>query len=479
MQNKETPKVFTPLLQHWKRNGKDIVLTNDFGGRVCISQEELKKLAEQPLTEAKVGNALVDNGFIYEMLDTQKLSRNWVKAHCNVCLAPTLHIIVLTSRCNMQCVYCQAGSSGKKEANLDMTWETAQKSVDFAFRTPSPALNFEFQGGEPLLNWPVLKKTVEYIRKKEQEEKRRVSISLVSNFLLMDEQKADFLLSNEVIVCTSLDGPEAVHSKNRPSPNGSSYNAVKKWFAYFKQKHDEQKGLSYRIFKPSALLTVTKNSIGHAKSIVDEYVNMGCEGMYLRPVSKIGYAQKNWESVGVSAEEFLSFYKEALSYIIELNKSGKFFLEKTCLIFCSKILSNTTGGNYDLESPCGAGTGQVAYNYDGNIYTCDEGRMLAMSGDEIFKIGTVDDSVEIVLTAEAVRGCKYASDLNSQHACARCVYMPYCGVCPVFNYASQGSLVGNMTTNSRCAINKGQLDFIFDLLKGEKNKEVILKWLRA
>ena len=27
-----------------------------------------------------------------------------------------------------------------------------------------------------------------------------------------------------------------------------------------------------------------------------------------------------------------------------------------------------------LRSPCGAGIGQLLYNYDGKVYTCDEGR---------------------------------------------------------------------------------------------------------
>ena len=46
--------------------------------------------------------------------------------------------------------------------------------------------------------------------------------------------------------------------------------------------------------------------------------------------------------------------------------------------------------NYlDIRSPCGAGIGQIAYSYDGKIYTCDEGRMLGGMGDDIFCIGNV------------------------------------------------------------------------------------------
>ena len=40
-------------------------------------------------------------------------------------------------------------------------------------------------------------------------------------------------------------------------------------------------------------------------------------------------------------------------------------------------------------SPCGAGVGQMSYYYDGNVYTCDEGRMLSEMGDNSFLLGNV------------------------------------------------------------------------------------------
>ena len=296
--------------------------------------------------------------------------------------------------------------------------------------------------------------------------------------ILMDEEKAEFLLQNEATICSSLDGPKSVHSKNRHSKDDISYDMVCKWLKYFRKRHDEQTGSPYRIFKPSAIVTVTKNSIGHAKEIIDEYLSLGLDSIYLRPVSQIGFAEKNWASIGIEPDEYLSFYREALTYILEKNKEGFKFQESACSTFCRKILYGEEGKNYDIESPCGAGTGQIAYNYDGNIYTCDEGRMLAMGGDDLFRIGTVDDPVEKVMSADAVRGCKCASLLNVQPMCSRCVYMPYCGTCPVFNYASQGSLAGNMASNARCKVNKGQLDLIFGLLEDKSNEEIIRSWLQ-
>ncbi|MBO4556714.1 MAG: His-Xaa-Ser system radical SAM maturase HxsB [Elusimicrobiales bacterium] len=479
MSNKPETMKYTPLLRHWKKENGKVLLTNDFGGRVKITEEEFNALCKKEVnSESNIPACLLEQGFISEMLDVDSLGMNWAQKHSCVFLPPILHIMVMTTRCNMQCVYCQAGSPGKQSEDYDMKWETAKKSVDFAFNTPSYNLSFEFQGGEPLLNWEVIKKTVEYIRSKQIECGKNAFISLISNFMLMDEEKAEFLLKNEVSICSSLDGPRSVHSKNRRSKDDSSYDTVRKWLQYFRKRYEEQAGSEYRIFKPGAIVTVTKNSIGHAKEIIDEYLSLGLSGMYMRPVSQIGFADKNWNNIGISPDEFIKFYTEALTYILEVNRKGTSFYETACKIFCSKILNSANGGNYDVDSPCGAGTGQIAYNYDGNIYTCDEGRMLAMQGDDLFCIGNVDDPVEKVLTADAVRGCKCASLLDSQPMCSRCAYMPYCGTCPVFNYSSQGSLAGNMATNARCKISKGQLDLIFKLLEDKTNEEIIEKWLQ-
>ena len=479
MENKKEPEKYTLLFQHWKKYQDKILLTNDFGGNVEVPKNEFESICSKDcsLSKTDVPEEFFDKGFVAEMIDSEKHSLSWAKRHCSVMLAPELHIMVMTGRCNMQCVYCQAGAPGRRDKSLDMSLETAKKAVDFAFNTPSPVLSFEFQGGEPLLNWDVLVSTVEYIREKEKKSSRTVSISLISNFILMDDKKADFLLKNEVILCTSLDGPEFVHSKNRHSENDISYETVRKWLKYFKERHDNQKGNSYRIFKPGAIVTVTKNSIGHAKEIVDEYVAAGLESIYLRPVSKIGYAGRNWNVIGITPAEYLDFYSEALKHIIELNKKGISISEQACIIFCTKMFDAGSGGNYDIDSPCGAGTGQIAYNYDGSIYTCDEGRMLAMDGDDIFRIGSVDEPVEKVLTADAVRACKCASELNAQAMCSRCAYMPYCGTCPVFNYATQGSLAGDMANNMRCAINKGQIDIILECIKDRENEAILKKWI--
>ena len=466
-----------PANLNWRKLNGEILITNEYGYHCRLKEEDFRRLTGEKLEETDpLTEELADKGFIHQKMDFVDLTEKWKSLNSHLNCGPALHILIMTTRCNTKCVYCQAGALGTEAKDHDMSWETAKKAVDLAFCTTAPALAVEFQGGEPLLNWEVIIRVIEYAREKEKNSGKKLSLSLVSNMMLMTEEKADFLLRNEVSVCTSLDGPEKVHDKNRVFPGGA-YKTVKKWLKYFKERHDGQTGDGARIFKPSALLTVTKNSLDYPKEIVDEYADSGLDGIFLRPVAPIGYAKRGWDKIGYSADEFLKFYGTALDYIIDLNKNGRLFLEKYAVMFLTKIINFDNCGNMDLSCPCGAGLGQIAYNYNGKIYTCDEGRMLAMDGDELFNIGTVDDEYKKLMSSVSTRACACASELHEQPQCSRCAYQPYCGVCPVFNYSVQGSIYGDMAGNMKCAINMGILDLLFTKMKDSENKEVFKKWV--
>ena len=53
--------------------------------------------------------------------------------------------------------------------------------------------------------------------------------SLVSNLSLMDDEKLAFLVDHGVQVCTSLDGPEALHNYNRKWSDGNAHAATVEW----------------------------------------------------------------------------------------------------------------------------------------------------------------------------------------------------------------------------------------------------------
>ena len=129
--------------------------------------------------------------------------------------------------------------------------------------------------------------------------------------------------------------------------------------------------------------------------------------------------------------------------------------------------------------PCGASIGQLAYNYDGDLYTCDEGRMIGWDGDEIFKAGNVfKNSYSSIVNSPVTKGCILASNLEQQTQCFRCAYKSYCGVCPVYNYEAQRNIWGNIPSNERCKLFMGIFDVLFELLDKPKEGRILRKWVQ-
>src|SRR5205814_5209512 len=130
-------------------------------------------------------------------------------------IGTSLHIMIITLRCDQICGYCHASRTNMDQEGFDMSQETAQKIVDRIFETTSPSITIEFQGGEPTTNWPVLQFIVGYAKQKndalaagaQPSGKKDVSFSLVTNMSQMTDERAEWLLDQGVMMGTSLDGP--------------------------------------------------------------------------------------------------------------------------------------------------------------------------------------------------------------------------------------------------------------------------------
>ncbi|MCX7641276.1 MAG: His-Xaa-Ser system radical SAM maturase HxsB [Elusimicrobiales bacterium] len=465
----------------WKKlKNNNILITNDFGNCMIISQKMFNLYINGRITKKhKLYREFEEKGFIKTFLNFDNLFRKWKSSNSYLFSGPALHILVTTLRCNHKCVYCQSQAVNMNSQNTDMSFQTAIKAIDIAFNSPSKNLIIEFQGGEPLCNWEVVKKATEYARKKEEESDKKLSISIVTNLSLMDEKKADFLLKNEVSICTSLDGPKKLHNLNRIYSNASSYDITIKWIRYFNNKYEKQYGLPYKIFKPSALLTVSKDSLKYPKEIIDEYIKNNLQTIFIRPLSPIGFAKKHWNIVGYTAIEFIDFYKKSLKYILEQNIKGKILYEKTAQMLLNKMVNSKDSGFTDLRCPCGAAVGQIAYNFNGDIYTCDEGRMVAWEGDNSFKIGNITDNYNKLITSPASRICIHTSNLENQPRCSRCPHKVWCGVCPVVNYEAQGSFWGDNFTSQRCEIMMGIFETIIEFFYNKKYKNILIDWIKS
>ncbi len=468
---KENP--FEPLELRFERDGAGCLVSGPAGALLRLSAAEF---AAFRAGRAKEGTPLFDRlaaaGLLRGRLDFDALAAGLAGLGPSSG-GPGLHILVLTLKCNHACVYCRAAAGG--HAGDTMGRAVALASVETAFRSPNPKISIEFQGGEALLNWPVLKAAAMHAKKLNRKAGKELALSVVTNLSLMDEEKFAWLVKEGVSVCTSLDGPADLHDANRRWSGGSSHARAARWLKRFMAAAARD---GRRDALPSALMTTTRQSLGRARDIVDEYRALGLGGVFLRPLSPIGYAAAAWPEIGYPPAAFLKFYREALARVMEMNFSGERFVERWTALLAAKLLRGEDPNYLDLRSPCGAAIGQLAYNWDGGVYTCDEGRMMAACGDQFFRLGDVRrNTYEELLTAPAARVCAMASCLENQPACARCAFKSFCGVCPVHNYAEQGSPWGSVPGGTWCELHKGLFKAVFGLLENKKTRRAIESWL--
>ena len=354
-----------------------------------------------------------------------------------------------------------------KAGSKKMTEEIAQKAVDLALQSPSKYLTFEFQGGEPLMNFNVLKYVVEYTEEKTRDTDKEIDFTVVTNLMMINDQMLDYFSNHNISIATSLDGDQMLHNKNRPM---GEIDVFEKLSAAIYKIRDVEIPIS-------AIQTTTRFSLERYKEIVDQYVGFGFDQVFLRPLTPLGYAGENWDRIGYTAEEFLAFYKNAFEYIIEKNKQGISICEGHASLFLEKILGHYSGNYMELRSPCGGALGQVAYYYDGTVYSCDEARMLAEMGDRSFALGTVNTiSWNELMSSPICRTLGRSSCLEGLTDCSDCVYNPYCGTCPIISYKRYGTLYPKLLQEYRCTIYKGIQDILFKyLLKGDEAEKTILE----
>jgi His-Xaa-Ser system radical SAM maturase HxsB len=449
---------------NFKKLNDMVLMTNDFGRYVFVTEHELKKIVAKKVEKGSaLWNRLSESLMIYDETDleysaTNKYELREIKNHVNS--ATGLHIFVVNTACNMNCVYCQA-NNGKERPHLFMNLETAERAVDIALQSPSKHLNFEFQGGEPLLNFDIIRKIVEYAE--DNKGNHIISYNVVTNLTLLTDEIISFLVEYNFGVSTSIDGSKFVHDANRPFLDGKgTYDNVM----------EAVKKLRNAGICVGAIETTTRLSLKYPREIVKAYSDMGFDGIFIRPLTPLGKATVNWNEIGYTPDEFNEFYYAAFEEVLNINKTGGFMREDHAAILLSRISGEFV--NYmELRSPCGAGIGQMAYFADGNVFTCDEGRMLYEMGYDTFRLGSVYENKYNELIESGV--CKTvcaSSILETIPSCCDCVYQPYCGTCPVVSYAHDNDVIEKKPRGYRCRIYSGILDYLFSKFM-ENNPETI------
>lgn len=452
-----------PFRFHRLTSEKEIIV-NEVGDYLILSNGTFERIVKRKIDkieDAELYGDLISNFFISEeiippLIDVLATRYRTKKHFLNYFTG--LHIFVISLRCEHTCHYCQVSRVTQNKDLFDMSISNIDKGIDIMFMSPNPHVTMEFQGGEALLAFENIKYAVEKAEKIAIEKGKGLSKVICTNLALINEEILDYCKEHNILISTSLDGPKYIHDKNRNKPNASSYDLA------IKGIHLSREILGFD--NVSALMTTTKLSLDYPTEIVDEYFNLGFQGIFIRNISPYGFALRSDKSK-YDTEKFIDFYKKALDRILEYNYQGFNFTEDLARIFLTKILSPFNVGFVDLQSPSGLINGVIVFNYDGAVYATDESRMLAEQKDYAFKLGTLEDSYEDIFFGNKAQEISEIWANEGLNGCSECAFQQYCGADPVHNHATQGNMYGYRPTNDFCQKNMEIIRYLIELMESD------------
>ena len=434
------------------------VVTNDLGEFVILDSAAAKALRAQSLPydhphylDLEARGLLEPDGPKGGLADIVRRTR---KAFLRE--DPSLHIFVVTLRCDHSCQYCQVSRASLNARGKDMSWEDAQHAIARVCESAAPAITVEFQGGEPALRFDLVRTIVEELEARFHGDDRSLQFTMATTLHLLSDDDLVYCHDHSIHLSTSLDGAEEVHAKQRVLPGENSW--AKTISAIDRARTILGEGAL------AALPTITRAALTAPETIVDAYVRHGFRAIFLRPLAPYGFARKTRSVLGYSMAEFNRFYAQALEHILMLNQSGVEVEETMAAIVLRHILTPFHSGYMDLRSPAGAGLGVLVYNYDGGVYPSDEARMAAETGDGRFRLGSVKQPLDELLESPAMKWLARGAVAEVLPGCTECAYVPYCGADPVHHAMVDGDPAFPRAGTDFCDRHKAVFDILFNYI---------------
>lgn len=304
-------------------------------------QQEMDLTEKEALSEIK---ELIAEGSLLSK-DNGELPKNVNHNLKSICLN-VAHI------CNLACPYCFASGGNYKGTNALMTLEVGKKAIDFLLKNSQerPILEVDFFGGEPLLNFKLIKKLVSYGNEESRKKGKVIKWSMTTNGVLLDEERTDFLIANNIGTVLSIDGRKDIHNYNRHFKNGKgSFDIVMNNYLKFKEYTED-----YVVRG-----TYTSRNLDFYKD-VEFLKNSGFSHISIEPV--IG------EKITlVDLDTIKNSYKKLTELYLKWLKD-----EKPLDFFHFNI--NLKGGPciYKRITACGAGFEYLAVTPTGDLYPCHQ-----------------------------------------------------------------------------------------------------------
>ena len=289
----------------------------------------------------------------------------------------TTVVLNVNTGCNLSCTYCYKEDLDKPSAGKKMDFETAKASVEMLLNESPDEDTYTvvFFGGEPMSNLPLIKAMVAYCEQRFSEAGKRVNFVTTTNATLLNEELVDWLDQHRFGISISMDGPEAIHDKNRITVGGQGTYAVVR-------RKAEMLLSRYRSRPVGARVTLTKG-VTDVEAIWDHLFNdLGFSEVGFAPVTSGDISEFN-----LSDEEVKQVFDN-------MKALGRHYLDAALqnrnIGFSNmhQMITDIHEGN-KKALPCGAGLKMLAVDHKGELNLCHR-----FTGSDLNTFGDVHQGID-------------------------------------------------------------------------------------
>ena|GEM_PF-1535447 len=335
-------------------------------------------------------------------------------------------VLNVTHKCNLNCDYCYGGDGSYGGPAIHMSRDTAEKAVNFLIKASGNANNCRITlfGGEPLLNFDLVKYVVKYARKEASKFKKKLYLGMTTNGLLLDDDKSDFLIKENVEVTFSFDGPKEIQDKNRPLKSNrekSSFDLIyPRILKYIEKAEKNNRFYAFRA-------TITRPGVRNMFNVANFFKRFKTKEIHYDTAE-----YKNGISPGGLAitDDDIGAYRQEVKKMANEFKKNKSKTEYD--LFYGPL--NAMKSKIKRESFCvSPGALYAGISAEGDIFPCHR-----LVGYKETKLGNVWDGFDREKWLK-----KYARvHIFNSSVCSSCWVRYFCGgMCPATNYFLGGDLV--------------------------------------
>lgn len=327
-------------------------------------------------------------------------------------------ILNVNTGCNLACTYCYKEDLTTPARGEKMDFATARAAVDLLLRQAASRdkVNIVFFGGEPLSNMPLIRQVVDYAEGRVAELGKGVDFTLTTNATLLTEEIVDWLNAHRFGLTVSMDGPRALHDRNRRTVGGrGTYDVVARKVRML---------LSRYTARPVGARVTLTAGVTDVLAIHDHLIN------------DLGFAEVGFGPATSGPIAVFNLQPDMLKSVFEDMKTlGNRYVEAAIrgenIGFSNmhQLLSDIASG-MKKAVPCGAGLGLLAVDKAGDLHLCHR-----FVGSDQPTYGNVTTGIDVPKLAGFV---EQAQD-RSAFGCKTCRIRSICaGGCYHESYARQG-----------------------------------------